>query len=199
VKAPLASRVVEEDERGRLVGHGRGETGEEVAERARVVREAVRLDTDERGVGRVLDAIGVRARERRRLVPRADLDRADRLPRATERHGEDPTVLREHRAARAGGLARAARSAPGSARPTSAFLRERLGCGEDELVAVRVVEEEGEALRGRERLDPVEHGTEDFRKLQGRREGAERFVDGGELLELASERPVERTGGHASR
>jgi hypothetical protein len=57
-------------------------------------------------------------------------------------------------------------------------LLQRLGGGEDELVPVLVVEQEGEPLRGRHAFDVLEDDAQDLGQVEGGRERAQRRVEG---------------------
>ncbi len=172
----LAALPIVDDERRVLTRHGGGEAGEDPVQRIGVVRHALEiLRRGELGGDRARP-LAVCLVEGAAVVAVRELDRAEDALRAAHRHDEP---IGAHEAAHRRGQRGLAAG--------EGVLLQRLGGREDDLVALAVVEEEREALRGGDVLRVLEDDAEDLRQVERGGERLERGVECGYLAELALE------------
>src|SRR5437773_2489770 len=139
---------------------------------------------------------GWRWRATQPAMPRSQPRRTPSIPPGRRpREALHPSPRRERALAGACGPARRTRPARRRQAEERALLQ-RLGGREDQLVPLAVVEEERETLGRGERLDAVQHRAQDLGQLERGGEGAQRLVDGGQVVELALEGLVGRRCRH---
>src|SRR5206468_3263299 len=158
----LAALLIVDDERRVDARRRRGEPGEDALQRIGLVRHA--LEAGPRGDlgGDGGDASAVRLVERTAVVPTLEIDRAEDAVSGADRHDQS---LRTHETSH--------RGRQGSLAADEGVLLERLGRGEDELLALVIVEKERESLGGRHLPRVLEDVAENLRHVDAEREGAE--------------------------
>ncbi len=166
----LAVGRVVEDEHRRVARDGLCDLREHGVERVAVVRDHRRIEAPcDRG-GDGAGAATIVVVERTAVEAPAQVDEADGLLVAPEGDGEPVAVV--------GGLA-------GAGRRTSDERLERddLARGEDELVALGIVQQQRQRLGRRDALDGVEHRADELAEVERGRDGAEARVEALQLVE----------------